>query len=159
MFLVPVPWEVPGDGPGCHFPGEIEGFGPVPARIRGANIFMFRLRLKHSWVMCSWSEGIPLQQARPANVSPSFCSCPIPYVMPYCLQAGNWASGPALRPAEGPIAIFSRLDSGRNQVRKPDFRPGSIIAQHRVLQGPQYSASGPRAGIPGPVSGRFWSKS
>ncbi len=29
------PPEVPGEGPDCHFPEEVKGFGPVPARIRG----------------------------------------------------------------------------------------------------------------------------
>jgi hypothetical protein len=29
--------------------------------------------------------------------------------------------------------MFSRLESGRNPARKLDFRPGSTIAQHRVL--------------------------
>ena len=33
-----------------------------------------------------------------------------------------------LRPAEGPILMFSRLESGRNPARKPDFQPGSSIA-------------------------------
>ncbi len=38
------------------------------------------------------------------------------------------------RPAAGRGANFeaSRLESGRNPARKPDFRPGSTIAQHRV---------------------------
>ena len=29
--------------------------------------------------------------------------------------------------------MISRLESGQNLARKPDFRPGSTIAQHRVL--------------------------
>ncbi len=32
------------------------------------------------------------------------------------------------RPAGGPIVRFSRLESGRNPVRKIDFRPRSSIA-------------------------------
>ncbi len=35
-----------------------------------------------------------------------------------------------LRPAGGPISRLSVLDSGRNQDRKPYFRPGSTIVQH-----------------------------
>ncbi len=34
--------------------------------------------------------------------------------------------------AGGPILMFSRLESGRNPTRKPDFRPGATIASHRV---------------------------
>ena len=33
------------------------------------------------------------------------------------------------RPAGGPILTASRLESGRNPARKPDFRRGSIIVQ------------------------------
>jgi hypothetical protein len=32
-------------------------------------------------------------------------------------------------PAGGQILMFCRLESGRNAARKPDFRPGSILAQ------------------------------
>ncbi len=39
---------------------------------------------------------------------------------------------PDLRPAGGPVLMFSRLESGRNPARKSDFRPGSTIAQRRV---------------------------
>ncbi len=31
----PLPRGVPGEGPDCHFPKEIVGVGPIPARIRG----------------------------------------------------------------------------------------------------------------------------
>ena len=43
---------------------------------------------------------------------------------------GNLKIGPpaGLRPAGGPILMLSRLESGRNPARKPDFRPGSTIA-------------------------------
>ena len=34
LFLSP-PRGCPGEGPDCHFPKEIVGFGPIPARIRG----------------------------------------------------------------------------------------------------------------------------
>ncbi len=58
------------------------------------------------------------------------------YVMQYCFWAGNRASGPligktsksTLRPAEGPIVMFSLLEFGQNPSRKSDFRPGSTIA-------------------------------
>ncbi len=30
----PPPPGVPGEGPDCHFPREVVGFGPIPARIR-----------------------------------------------------------------------------------------------------------------------------
>jgi hypothetical protein len=33
-----------------------------------------------------------------------------------------------LGPAGGPILRLSEFESGRNVARKPDFRPGSIIA-------------------------------
>ncbi len=36
------------------------------------------------------------------------------------------------RPAEEMILMLSRLECGRNPARKPDFRTGSSIAQHRV---------------------------
>ncbi len=32
-----------------------------------------------------------------------------------------------LQPAGGPILMFSRLESGQNPARKPDFRPGGTI--------------------------------
>ncbi len=35
--------RVPGEGPDGHFPQEVEGFGPVPARIRGGYNFEFSL--------------------------------------------------------------------------------------------------------------------
>ncbi len=46
----------------------------------------------------------------------------------------NLKIGPAagLRPAGGPILMLSRLESGRNPARKPDFRTGSTIVRHRV---------------------------
>jgi hypothetical protein len=35
LFLAPpLPRGVPGDGQDCHFPKDIAGFGPIPARIR-----------------------------------------------------------------------------------------------------------------------------
>ncbi len=37
-----------------------------------------------------------------------------------------------LRPAGGPTLRFSRLESGRNPIRKPDFLPGGTVAKHRV---------------------------
>ncbi len=40
---------------------------------------------------------------------------------------------PASRRPGGGILMFSRLESGRNPVRKPDFWPGKIIVQHRVV--------------------------
>ncbi len=39
---------VPGEGPDCHFPKEIVGFGPIPARNPGS--FNFYFGLKHSSV-------------------------------------------------------------------------------------------------------------
>ncbi len=33
LFLTPLP-RGPAKGPDCHFPNEIEGLGPIPARIR-----------------------------------------------------------------------------------------------------------------------------
>ncbi len=36
----PLPRGVPGEGPDCHSPQEIGGFGPIPARIRGAILFL-----------------------------------------------------------------------------------------------------------------------
>ena len=35
LFLSPLPPGGPGEGPDCHFPMEIGGVGPIPARIRG----------------------------------------------------------------------------------------------------------------------------
>ncbi len=40
------------------------------------------------------------------------------------------------RPVGGPILKLSRLESGRNPARKPDFRPGGNIASHRVTLTP-----------------------
>ncbi len=37
-----------------------------------------------------------------------------------------------LRPAGGPILVLSRKQAGQNPAPKSDFRPGSIIAYHRV---------------------------
>ncbi len=39
VVLVSPPPEGSGEGPDCHFPGEICGFGPIPARIRGKLTF------------------------------------------------------------------------------------------------------------------------
>ncbi len=36
---------VPGEGPDCHFPKEIVGFGPIPARILKFFNFYFGLKL------------------------------------------------------------------------------------------------------------------
>ncbi len=35
LFLGPPPRGVPGEGPDCQFPWEVEGLGPIPARIWG----------------------------------------------------------------------------------------------------------------------------
>jgi hypothetical protein len=60
------------------------------------------------------------------------------YVMQQCFRAGNRVSGPDSNrenikigpPAGlgGPILKLSRLVSGRNPARKPNFRAGSTIA-------------------------------
>ncbi len=39
----PLPRGVPGEGPECHFPKEIIGFGPIPARILKFRIFILAL--------------------------------------------------------------------------------------------------------------------
>ncbi len=39
LFLALLPPGVPGDGPDGDFPLEIRGFGPIPARITGLNVF------------------------------------------------------------------------------------------------------------------------
>ncbi len=39
----PLPRGAPGEGPDCHFPKEIVGVGPIPARIRGFLIFILAL--------------------------------------------------------------------------------------------------------------------
>ncbi len=41
----PLPRGVPGEGPDCHFPKEIVGLGPIPARILGFLIFILALLL------------------------------------------------------------------------------------------------------------------
>ncbi len=38
-----LPRGVPGEGPECHFPKEIVGFGPLPARFRGFAICILAL--------------------------------------------------------------------------------------------------------------------
>ncbi len=45
FFVFPphLPRGVPGEGPDCHVPKEIVGFGPIPARIRGFLIFILAL--------------------------------------------------------------------------------------------------------------------
>ena len=46
LFLgPPLPRGVPGEGPDCHFPKEIIGFGPIPARILKFLIFILALHL------------------------------------------------------------------------------------------------------------------
>ncbi len=42
---LPLPRGVPGEGPDCHFPSDIVGFGAIPARI--LEIFNFHFGLKH----------------------------------------------------------------------------------------------------------------
>ena len=53
LFLPPLPPGGPGEGPDCHFPMEIEGFGTIPARIRGGEslffIFVLAGYLKEVW--------------------------------------------------------------------------------------------------------------
>ncbi len=41
FVLVPPPPGGPEEGPDCHFPKEIDGFGPIPARIWGETYFLF----------------------------------------------------------------------------------------------------------------------
>ncbi len=48
FYLGPLPWGLPGEGPDCHFPKELGGFGPIPARIRGVICFNFYFRPKRS---------------------------------------------------------------------------------------------------------------
>ena len=43
LCLAPLPRVVPGEGPDCHCPEEIVGFGPIPARIRGFLISILAL--------------------------------------------------------------------------------------------------------------------
>jgi hypothetical protein len=48
---------------------------------------------------------------------------------PDCYLESTENGSPAgLRPAEGPISVLSRQQSGQNPARKADFRPGSTIA-------------------------------
>ena len=42
-FLATLPRGVPGEGRDYHFPKEIGGFGPIPARILGFLIFILAL--------------------------------------------------------------------------------------------------------------------
>ena len=39
----PLPLGIPGEGPDCHYPKAIVGFGPIPARIRKLLIFILAL--------------------------------------------------------------------------------------------------------------------
>ncbi len=49
FVLVPPPPGGPGEGPDCHFPKEIDDFGPISARIRGDTLVSFFLfDLKYS---------------------------------------------------------------------------------------------------------------
>ncbi len=63
----PSPRGVPGEGPGCQFPKEIDGFGPIPARILGVGtesvIFMLALsvaRIVRSSCVLVWGHRSPL---------------------------------------------------------------------------------------------------
>ncbi len=67
----PPPPGVPGEGPDCHFPKVIVGFGFIPARIRGFLIFMLSLstarttaRLNQVVVLEGLFHGPVLQAAR-----------------------------------------------------------------------------------------------
>ncbi len=40
LFSYPLPPGGPGKGPDCPFPSEIGGFGPIPAQVRGENLFL-----------------------------------------------------------------------------------------------------------------------
>jgi hypothetical protein len=42
VLVSPPPWS-PGEGMDCHLPKEIEGFGPIAARIRGYTYLLFSL--------------------------------------------------------------------------------------------------------------------
>ena len=117
------------EGPGADRPGpgqayhKLLGFGDIHGP-----------KLMH-WVSATVISYTPAQAYRMWN------PVQLLYVTQYCFRVGNRPSGPdfgraatrktpksALRPAEGPISVFSRWQSGQNPARKADFRPGSIIA-------------------------------
>ncbi len=59
------PRGVPGEGPDCHSPKEIVGFGPIPARIRGFKTFMsalstarYLLNVKNMFFL-NWESLVP----------------------------------------------------------------------------------------------------
>ncbi len=58
-------------------------------------------------------------------------------------QSGRHQIGPlaGLRPAGGPIFKFSRLESGRNPARKPDFWPGRRLRNKRPSKPYQFIGS------------------
>ena len=57
----PLPRGVPGEGPDCHFPKEIVGFGPIPARILGFSIFILALSTATTSknVFLNWESLVP----------------------------------------------------------------------------------------------------
>ncbi len=62
VFLGPHPPGGPGEGPDCHVPQKIDGFGPVPARIRGVlYIYIYvcycYFGLKRSLDLKSWGSA------------------------------------------------------------------------------------------------------
>ena len=86
---------VPGEGPDCHSPKEILGFGPIPARILKFLIFILALstaRVGGPTLKVSGRRDPGLKEpALPVD------STIVPYVTQYCFRAGNQVSGP-LRP-------------------------------------------------------------
>ncbi len=65
------PEGVPGEGPDCHFPEEIDGFGLLPARNRGASyIFNFHFGPKRSWVILDlYRSTRPGQLSRTVSIA------------------------------------------------------------------------------------------
>ncbi len=128
----------PGPGEGCS-----EGLLGAPEPY--TNIFVY----SRPDVRCEWASNWVDSTVQRDGVSPGPSSAGAAHSLKTAVARPNGASGfwagfrldsnresfklgpPAgRRPAGGPILSLSRLES--NPARKPDFRPGSTIAQQRV---------------------------
>ncbi len=57
IFFIFFSWPpLPGEGPDCHVPKEIVGFGPIPARIRGFLISILALSTARCCAACQEPE-------------------------------------------------------------------------------------------------------
>jgi hypothetical protein len=145
----PLPRGVPGEGPDCHFPKEIVGFGPIPARIRGFLIFIVALSTARStrviFGLCCvlWGRGVLGGLCRPSSPDP----------LAYSRRFGRRAQGQNWCPA-GTLALRGGFGLGQwAVVRLGSPRPNPDKFQTNPRQIPDKFQTNSRQI---PESGKVW---